>query len=164
MLTPAKISPLPSPPPDYSPTFFLQFIRTLELFFSKITSNLNTLSGLASPYVVRAFSSGRPTASQIIAFDIATRLYTFAPNFAGSQFLVPVATRPTATAALAVNKVSAAGVVTAIGSVSISTAGVAAFTTSGLPKTIDVGEGVQIVAQGSPDATFSGFSVNLTGS
>lgn len=53
-----KFTPLPTPPPEYEPQYFQQFIRTLELYFSKLDS---LTPQQAQSYTADAFLGGGNT-------------------------------------------------------------------------------------------------------
>jgi hypothetical protein len=55
-----KFSPLPNPPDEYDPVFFRQFLRTLELYFSRLdalTPN-QALSYRATEFFGGTFAGG----------------------------------------------------------------------------------------------------------
>lgn len=121
------------------------------------TIALFTSTAGSQPYDVGFFTPGALTATQKMMIFIFTRTVNFAGNWAGSKFRN--GTNPTATAVLDVQKNGSS-----IGSISISTSGVATFTTSaGAAQVFNAGDYISVLAPASPDASLADVSVTFQG-
>lgn len=109
--------------------------------------------GSSSKYRVGFFLTGVPAANEILMMHVFTRTVIFADEFAGAYGLI--VTNPTATFTLTVKKITAAHVTTTVGTISVSTGGVATFATSGTTVTFDPGDAMTVTAQAGVDATFA---------
>jgi hypothetical protein len=113
----------------------------------------NNLSDVASA----ATSRTNLFASEVLCFYVAADAFTIPANMAGTQ--VNVGTNPAATFAIDVQKNGST-----IGTISISTGGVATLTTTGgTSKSIAAGDVIKFVAPGSADATIANVAINVKG-
>lgn len=112
--------------------------------------------GGSTDYRVGFFFVGTPTASEVLLRHVFTDAVTFADEFAGAY--AKIATNPTATFVLAVQK-NGAGV----GTISFSTVGVPTFATTGTTVVFAAGEEMEILAPATPDATAANVSVTFKG-
>jgi hypothetical protein len=102
-----------------------------------------------------------PTADEVLGLDVADVEYVFPADFDGSAFRT--STNPTATTVLTIEKLSG-GAPVEIGTVTISTAGVATFaTTDNDAVIIAPGEAVRIMGPTDPDTTLANFALKLVG-
>jgi hypothetical protein len=117
----------------------------------------NQLAGEVMPYDLSVFVPGSPDDGAEIMRIKMTRAVFFADDFAGSQASVLV--NPTSTSAFLVKKNGST-----IGTISISTLGVATFATSGSGlETFAVGDVPTITAPSPQDGTLAGVGITLYG-
>lgn len=110
------------------------------------------------PYDIGVFLAGLPANGATVWMFKAVRAFTLAGNFAGSQY--NNGSNPTATAVFNVNR-NGVG----IGTISVSTAGVATFaTTGGAAMSIAVGDVLALIAPSPQDATLSNVAITFSGS
>jgi hypothetical protein len=79
-----------------------------------------------------------------------TMTTVFADEWLGSYG--NVGTNPGSTFVFTVKKRTAAGTVTTVGTISVSSAGVSTFATTGTTVTFDPGDQIQVIAQATVDA------------
>lgn len=104
------------------------------------------------------FFTETPDADEILGIIIADEDFTIPANFAGDQY-VKVGTNPTSTYVITLKDDG-----TNIGTISISTAGVATFATGGgTSKAVAKGSVLQFVGQTTPDATIANVGAMLWG-
>jgi len=109
-----------------------------------------------APAFIGTFSDVTPTASQVLLDWLFAEAVTFADEFAGS--LASVGVNPTATFVITVQKNGST-----VGTISVSTSGVATFTTTGTTVVFASGDVLTLVAPGTPDATVARLRVTLKG-
>ena len=97
-----------------------------------------------------------PTASEALLIHVFAEAVTLPDNFTGARSHVGV--NPTATATLTVRQNG-----TSVGTISISTAGVATFNTTGAEVVFAVGDVLRIDAQATPDTTLANCAFTLIG-
>lgn len=112
--------------------------------------------GGSTDYRVGFFFGPVPTASEVLMRHVFTDAVTFADEFAGAY--AKIATNPTATFVMAVQK-NGAGV----GTISISTVGVATFATTGTTVAFAAGDEMEILGPAVVDATAANCSVTFKG-
>lgn len=108
------------------------------------------------PYDIGLYFPGTPTTSQVLAETFVGVDVDFADDFAGS--FCRIGTNPTSTFVIdvAVNGVD-------IGDISISTVGVATFTTDSGALAMTAGQRITFTAPASVDATAAGITILLKG-
>lgn len=111
----------------------------------------------SQPYDIPCAFIGTPPSSQVMLLVTFARAVTFSANFSGS--VGSAGTNPTATASFTVAKNG-----TSVGGVSISTSGVAAFTTTGgSALTFAAGDVLKVTAPSSADATLANVAITFIG-
>jgi hypothetical protein len=116
---------------------------------------------ISQPFDVVVSRSGKLYNGQTLAVVPVSSQVTFEDDFAGSSFYCKA--NPAATTVLAVMRV-VAGVATQIGSISISTAGVGTFTTTGSGvEAFNTGNVLRIDGPATADTTLSDFGFVLKG-
>lgn len=114
------------------------------------------LGGGGSTYRVGFFFVDTPAASEPLLLHVFTKAATFADDWAGAY--AKTGTNPTATFALDVQKNGAS-----VGSVSISTVGVATFSTTGGAVSFNPGDSMEIISPVTPDATVARVAITFEG-
>lgn len=109
-----------------------------------------------TPMYIGTFSDIAPTSNQILLDWLFPEAVTFADEFVGS--VASVGVNPTATFAINVQKNGSS-----VGSISISTAGVATFTTTGTTVSFAAGDVLTLVAPASVDATIARLRITMKG-
>lgn len=100
-----------------------------------------------------------PISNEVLLRHVFTTAATFADDFAGSQARLPPAGANPGTAQVFTISLNGAGV----GSLTISTAGVITFVTTGGALACAIGDELKITAPAAPDANIVGVSVTLIG-
>jgi hypothetical protein len=114
-------------------------------------------SNLGLLRLIAFFFTTAPTTSEVLCIYAAVDAFTIPANMSGSQ--TKVGTNPAATFAIDVQNNGST-----IGTISISTGGVATLTTtSGTSKSIAVGDVIKFVAPASADASIANVSINVKG-
>jgi hypothetical protein len=120
-----------------------------------LLSDVGIGGGGSASYDMRFGFTAAPTSAQVIDTVQVVRELTLPANMTGS--IAKVGTNPTATFVLDLRDDGVS-----IGTISISTSGVATFTTtSGTEKTIAVGSQLTLIAPASVDATVANMSMTL---
>ena len=109
-------------------------------------------------YIISAFFTTVPTASEVLLLSVAGAAFTIPANFA-SALRSSVGTNPTATFNLDVQNNG-----TSIGTISVSTGGVVTATTvGGISKAIALGDVLKLVAPVTPDTTAASMAFSIIG-
>jgi len=106
-------------------------------------------SGTGVYFVPFGFSTA-PTADEILLLHTFATPVTFADEFSGSYGNVGV--NPASTFTFTVKKRTAAGVLTTVGTITVTSGGAITFSTSGGTVSFAVGDQIQVVAQTGVDA------------
>jgi hypothetical protein len=122
--------------------------------------DINLLNDAARAVVVGAFVGGEPEDGALLVRALFPYAVRFPVGLTGSRFYV--GTNPTATATLTLNKRTAAGVVTAIGTVSFSTSGTPSVSFASIVD-FAAGDSLEVVNQGLADATAADLSLSVVG-
>ncbi len=131
--------------------------------FCQVANNLSDVTAstartnLGLLRLIAFFFTTTPTNSEVLGLYIAADAFTIAANMSGSQ--VSIGTNPTATFAIDVQKNGSS-----IGTISISTSGVATLTTtSGTSKSVSAGDVIKFVAPSTADTTIANVAVTVKG-
>lgn len=116
-------------------------------------------SGTGVYFVPFGFSTA-PTADEILLLHTFATPVTFADEFSGSYGNVGV--NPASTFTFTVKKRTAAGVLTTVGTITVTSGGAITFSTSGGTVSFAVGDQIQVVAQTGVDA-IANVSFTLAG-
>jgi len=121
------------------------------------TSSSTFQSFTAGLRLIAFFFTTAPTASEVLCIYVAADAFTIPANLVGAQ--VKLGANPAATFAIDVQKNG-----TTIGTISISTSGVATLTTtSGTSKSIAAGDVIKFVAPSSADASIANVAITVKG-
>lgn len=115
-----------------------------------------TLTGGNLPFDIGVFFPDIPGDAELMLQYVFTRSVDFLDDFAGSEGAVVV--NPTSQATIVIRKNAGN-----IGTVVISTGGVVTFTTSGGTISFAAGDTLELVNQGTADATMADISITLKG-
>jgi len=125
----------------------------------RIISATNGTGALS--YVVPFGFTTAPSASEVMLLHTFPIAVTFPDEFAGA--VGKVGTPPASTFNFTVKKLTAAGTLTTVGTISVSSAGVSTFTTTGTTVSYAVGDQIQVIAQSGTDS-ISDASFSFLGS
>lgn len=120
-------------------------------------TRFSTIGDEALPYDVGFFVSGKPGAAAVIMILVATRPFTLPDDFAGSKYFNG-ANPTTNPISFDVQKNESS-----IGSISVTSSGVATFSTTGAGVSMAIGDRLKVVAPGTQDATCADISVVFRG-
>jgi hypothetical protein len=118
------------------------------------------VAGGTSYKVPFGFDTPTPAANEVMLLHTFVSTVIFADEWAGSYG--NVSGNPAATYTFTVNKRTAAGVVTTVGTIDVSTAGVCTFATTGTTVTFDAGDQMQVIGAGTA-GTITGGSFTFLG-
>jgi hypothetical protein len=120
-------------------------------------TRFSTIGDEALPYDVGFYVSGKPGASANVMILVATRPFTLPDDFAGSKYFNGA--NPTGNPIVFdVQKNESS-----IGSISVTSGGVATFSTTGAGVSMAIGDRLKVVAPGTQDATCADISVVFRG-
>lgn len=123
---------------------------------TEVVWNGTAWSALPRPVAIGTFSETSPLGNQILLDWVFADATVFADDFAGSR--ASVGTNPTATFTAVIQKNGSS-----VGSLAISTSGVATFATTGTTVSFAAGDLLTVVAPGTPDATIARLRLTLKG-
>jgi len=126
---------------------------SLSTYFNTLYSNKN--------YSVGFGFTTTPTASEILLLHTFSETITFPDEFLGS--VGRIRTNPTASFVLTVQKNVAGSGITTVGTITVSTAGVFTFTTTGTTVVFAPTDELAVIAPVTPDTTAANVSINLLG-
>ncbi len=133
-----------------------------SMFYADGTTNglvqlsAGTGNGNADVFDLGFFIPGTTTDAQVLLSFVMVRAAQFPDDFSGSEF--HSLTNPTATVTIDIQKNEAD-----IGDISITSGGVATFTTDATTLDLVAGDRIAFLNQATADATLANFSVNLKG-
>lgn len=115
-----------------------------------------TIFGGNLPFDIGVFFPGVPLDSELLLQYVFSRSVDFVDDFVGSEG--SVGTNPTSAATIDVQKNASS-----IGTISITTGGVVTFVTAGGATSFVTGDTLELVNQGTADATMADISITLKG-